>query len=57
MPINELRSITTFVRTVELGSLSKAASAQRISPQAASKALGQLEQAVFAGEGVGVALQ
>jgi len=32
------------VRTVELGSLSKAASAQRISPQAASKALGQLEQ-------------
>jgi len=44
MPINELRSITTFVRTVELGSLSKAASAQRISPQAASKALGQLEQ-------------
>jgi len=44
MPINELRSITTFVRTVELGSLSKAAAAQRISPQAASKALGQLEQ-------------
>ena len=44
MPINELRSITTFVRTVELGSLSKAATAQQISPQAASKALGQLEQ-------------
>lgn len=44
MPINELRSITTFVRTVELGSLSKAALAQQISPQAASKALGQLEQ-------------
>jgi DNA-binding transcriptional LysR family regulator len=44
MSINELRSITTFVRTVELGSLSKAASAQQISPQAASKALGQLEQ-------------
>lgn len=44
MPINELRSITTFVRTVELGSLSKAAVAQQISPQAASKALGQLEQ-------------
>lgn len=44
MPINELRSLTTFVRTVELGSLSKAASAQQISPQAASKALGQLEQ-------------
>jgi DNA-binding transcriptional LysR family regulator len=44
MSINELRSITTFVRTVELGSLSKAAKAQQISPQAASKALGQLEQ-------------
>lgn len=44
MSINELRSITTFVRTVELGSLSKAALAQEISPQAASKALGQLEQ-------------
>lgn len=43
MPINELRSITTFIRTVELGSLSKAAAAQEISPQAASKALGQLE--------------
>jgi DNA-binding transcriptional LysR family regulator len=43
MSINELRSITTFVRTVELGSLSQAASAQQISPQAASKALGQLE--------------
>ncbi len=44
MSINELRSITTFVRTAEFGSLSKAAEAQRISPQAASKALGQLEQ-------------
>jgi DNA-binding transcriptional LysR family regulator len=44
MPINELRSITTFVRTAELGSLSKAAFAQQISPQAASKALAQLEQ-------------
>ena len=41
--INELRSITTFVRTAELGSLSKAAEVQQISPQAASKALGQLE--------------
>ncbi|TDR76463.1 LysR family transcriptional regulator [Paludibacterium purpuratum] len=44
MSINELRSITTFVRTAELGSLSRAAQAQQISPQAASKALGQLEQ-------------
>lgn len=41
--INELRSITTFVRTAELGNLSKAAEVQQISPQAASKALGQLE--------------
>ncbi len=41
--INELRSITTFVRTAELGNLSKAAESQRISPQAASKSLGQLE--------------
>jgi len=41
--INALRSITTFVRTAELGSLSKAAEAQQISPQAASKALRQLE--------------
>lgn len=44
MLINELRAITTFVRTAELGSLSKAAEAQQISPQAASKALNQLEQ-------------
>lgn len=44
MSMNELRSITTFVRTAEFGSLSKAAAAQQISPQAASKALGQLEQ-------------
>ncbi|EEG09862.1 LysR family transcriptional regulator [Pseudogulbenkiania ferrooxidans] len=44
MSMNELRSITTFVRTAEFGSLSKAAEAQQISPQAASKALGQLEQ-------------
>ncbi|WP_417067822.1 LysR family transcriptional regulator [Niveibacterium terrae] len=43
MSINEVRSITTFVRAVELGSLSKAAEAQEISPQAASKALRQLE--------------
>lgn len=44
MSMNQLRSITTFVRTAELGSLSKAAEVQQISPQAASKALGQLEQ-------------
>lgn len=44
MPINELRSITTFVKTAELGSLRKAAEAQGITPQAASQALAQLEQ-------------
>lgn len=44
MAINELRSITTFIRTAELGSISKAAQAQEISQQAASKALAQLEQ-------------
>lgn len=44
--INELRSVTTFIRTVELGSLSKAAEAQQISPQAASKALKQLESSL-----------
>lgn len=44
MPINELHAITTFVRTAELGSLSRAAQAMQVSPQAASKALAQLEQ-------------
>lgn len=43
MALDTLRSMTTFIRTVELGSLSKAAFAQQITPQAASKALGQLE--------------
>ena len=44
MPINELRSIATFARTAELGSLRRAAEAQGISPQAASQALAQLER-------------
>jgi len=44
MAINELRSIATFVKAAELGSLRKAAAAQGISPQAASQALAQLEQ-------------
>ncbi|WP_431048678.1 LysR family transcriptional regulator [Roseateles sp. L2-2] len=44
MPVNELRAITTFVRTAELGSLRRAATAQGITPQAASQALAQLEQ-------------
>jgi DNA-binding transcriptional LysR family regulator len=44
MPINELRSMTTFAKTAELGSLRKAAEAQGMTPQAASQALAQLEQ-------------
>src|SRR5512132_383804 len=44
MPINELRSIQTFVKTAELGSLRRAAAAQGITPQAASQTLAQLEQ-------------
>lgn len=44
MAINELRSISTFIKAAELGSLRKAAQALEISPQAASKALAQLEQ-------------
>ncbi|WP_241048487.1 LysR family transcriptional regulator [Achromobacter xylosoxidans] len=43
MPINELRAITIFAKTAELGSLRQAAIAQGISPQAASQALAQLE--------------
>jgi DNA-binding transcriptional LysR family regulator len=43
MAINELRSITTFIKAAELGSLRKAAQDMGISPQAASKALTQLE--------------
>ena len=44
MPINELRTIETFTKAVELGSLRRAAAAQGVSPQAASQALAQLEQ-------------
>ncbi len=44
MSMNELRAIATFAKAVELGSLRKAASAQGMSPQAASQALAQLEQ-------------
>lgn len=43
MAINELRSISTFIKAAELGSLRQAALALDISPQAASKALAQLE--------------
>ena len=44
VPINELRSITIFAKTAELGSLRKAADAQGMTPQAASQALAQLEE-------------
>lgn len=44
MPINELRSISTFAKTAELGSLRRAAAAQGMTPQAASQALAQLER-------------
>lgn len=44
MPINELRSISTFIAIAELGSLRKAADARDLSPQAASQALVQLER-------------
>lgn len=44
MAINELRAIETFAKAAELGSLRKAAASQGVTPQAASLALGQLEQ-------------
>jgi len=44
MAINELRSVSTFIKAAELGSLRKAAQALDFSPQAASKALAQLEK-------------
>lgn len=44
MAINELRAISVFVTSAELGSLRKTAAALSISPQAASQALAQLEQ-------------
>ncbi len=43
MAINELRCVSTFIKAAELGSLRRAAQALGISPQAASKALAQLE--------------
>ena len=44
MAINELRSVSTFIKAAELGSLRRAAQDLHISPQAASKALAQLEK-------------
>src|SRR3989344_3954355 len=51
MAINELRAIATFAKAAELGSLRQAASAQGITPQAASLALGQLESHLGARRG------
>jgi DNA-binding transcriptional LysR family regulator len=42
--MDQLRAITTFVRSAELGSFHKAAVAQGTTPQAVSKAIRQLEQ-------------
>ena len=44
MAINELRSIATFAKAVELGSIRQAALAQGVSPQAATQAIAQLER-------------
>ncbi|HCY16560.1 MAG: LysR family transcriptional regulator [Curvibacter sp. GWA2_64_110] len=44
MAINEIRSVSTFIKAAELGSLRRAALELNISPQAASKALAQLEK-------------
>lgn len=44
MAINELRSISVFVKAAELGNLRRAADALDITPQAASQALAQLER-------------
>jgi len=44
MPVNEVRSITTFAKTVELGSRRSAAKSQGARRQAASQAIAELEQ-------------
>lgn len=44
MPINELRAIDTFAKAVALGSIRRAATAQGVTPQAASQTLAQLEK-------------
>jgi DNA-binding transcriptional LysR family regulator len=44
MPINEFRSVATFAKAIELGSIRQAALAQGVSPQAASQAIAQLER-------------
>ena len=44
MPVSDIRAIDTFTKTVELGSIRRAALALGVSPQAASQALAALEQ-------------
>ena len=44
MAINELRSVSTFIKAAELGSLSRAAEALDLSDSAASRHLASLEQ-------------
>ncbi|MDY0748259.1 LysR family transcriptional regulator [Paucibacter sp. R3-3] len=44
MPISDIRAIDMFTKAVELGSIRRAAAAQGVSPQAASKALAGLEK-------------
>lgn len=43
MPINEFRSISTFAKAAELGSIRRAAQAHGVTPQAASHTIAQLE--------------
>lgn len=44
MAFNEFRTIETFAKAIEAGSIRKAALAQGVTPQAASHAIGQLER-------------
>jgi DNA-binding transcriptional LysR family regulator len=44
MPFNELRAIPVFAKAIELGSIRKAALAQGITPQAASRTIAELER-------------
>src|SRR3954471_11849868 len=44
MPFNEMRAIPVFAKAIELGSIRKAALAQGITPQAASRTIAELER-------------
>lgn len=44
MSISDIRAIETLAKTIELGSIRRAAAAQGVSPQAASQALAALEE-------------